>query len=190
MSFRDYIESVKKVWKTPSTGFGDTVYKITSALRIPHCDGCERRRKLFNEKLKYRMKRKQPMAFVMPFFPCIGDKHYVVRILFPGWGRLNGAICLETELDGVKTAEDAENLLDEMVKALKNIEREPRCDENVGTRIEAATEKEDEEENDRYKRILASFAEKPFKIPEETMAAMEESIKKENESPEKPKEKK
>lgn len=51
-----YIEYVKSVWSAPSEGFGDTVAKITKTFGIKPCDGCEKRRKKFNEALKYRKK--------------------------------------------------------------------------------------------------------------------------------------
>lgn len=44
------------IWSEESTGFGDTIYKITETLYIPHCPWCKKRRKKWNEKLKYRKK--------------------------------------------------------------------------------------------------------------------------------------
>lgn len=35
-------------------GLGDTIAAITAALRIPHCGGCERRRRWLNRLLPYR----------------------------------------------------------------------------------------------------------------------------------------
>ena len=49
-----YVAYVKTVWSKESEGFGDTVAKITKAFGITPCDGCERRRKKFNEALTYR----------------------------------------------------------------------------------------------------------------------------------------
>jgi hypothetical protein len=34
-------------------GFGDTVYRITSAIGIPHCGGCEQRRETLNRWIPY-----------------------------------------------------------------------------------------------------------------------------------------
>ena len=49
-----YLAYLKKIWSTKSEGFGDTVAKITKSFGIKPCSGCERRRKKFNEALKYR----------------------------------------------------------------------------------------------------------------------------------------
>ena len=50
------LERVKKIWMKESEGFGDTVAKITKTFGINPCAACERRRKLFNEKVAYRKK--------------------------------------------------------------------------------------------------------------------------------------
>jgi hypothetical protein len=59
MKIRDFfsLERIKKIWSKPSEGFGDTVAKITKTFGIMPCAGCERRRKLFNEKIAYRKKQ-------------------------------------------------------------------------------------------------------------------------------------
>lgn len=56
---KQYIDYLKKIWGKESEGFGDTVAKLTKTFGIQPCDACERRRKLFNEKLKYRRKTKE-----------------------------------------------------------------------------------------------------------------------------------
>ena len=157
---RQYVDYLKKVWNKESEGFGDTVAKLTKTFGIQPCDGCEKRRKLFNEKLRYRMKRKQPEAFIMPFYPMLGQKRFEARVIFPGWGKTGGAIHLETELYGVETSEEAENLLDEMVKALRDTVRLERCEENVGTKVDDEIRKEDEELRDRIKGIRQKTTEK------------------------------
>jgi hypothetical protein len=57
--FKTYFSYLKKVWSAESEGFGDTVKKITSTFGIHPCEGCERRRKKFNEAIKYRKKIKE-----------------------------------------------------------------------------------------------------------------------------------
>jgi len=37
-----------------SRGLGDTIYKITTALHIPHCGGCEQRREILNNLFPYK----------------------------------------------------------------------------------------------------------------------------------------
>jgi hypothetical protein len=37
-----------------SRGLGDTIRKITTALHIPHCGGCEQRQELLNKLVPYR----------------------------------------------------------------------------------------------------------------------------------------
>lgn len=37
-----------------SRGLGDTIYKITTALHIPHCGGCEQRRQALNALVPYK----------------------------------------------------------------------------------------------------------------------------------------
>lgn len=37
----------------PSRGLGDTIHKITTALHIPHCGGCEQRREALNKIVPY-----------------------------------------------------------------------------------------------------------------------------------------
>ena len=51
-----YIRYIRGIWSVPSEGFGDTVAKITKTFGIKPCEGCERRRKKFNEAIKYRKK--------------------------------------------------------------------------------------------------------------------------------------
>lgn len=53
---KTYFVYLKKVWSAESEGFGDTVKKITSTFGIHPCAGCERRRKKFNEAIKYKKK--------------------------------------------------------------------------------------------------------------------------------------
>jgi hypothetical protein len=36
-----------------SRGLGDTIHRVTSALGIPHCGGCEQRREFLNELIPY-----------------------------------------------------------------------------------------------------------------------------------------
>jgi hypothetical protein len=48
-----YIAYLKGIWSNESAGFGDTVAKITKSFGINPCTGCERRRKKFNELIKY-----------------------------------------------------------------------------------------------------------------------------------------
>lgn len=57
--FKTYFAYFKKIWLTPSEGIGDTVAKITKSFGIKPCEGCERRRKKFNEAIKYRKKMKE-----------------------------------------------------------------------------------------------------------------------------------
>ena len=49
---------LKAIWSAESMGFGDTFKKIASSFGIKSCDGCERRRKKFNEAIEYRKKMK------------------------------------------------------------------------------------------------------------------------------------
>lgn len=37
-----------------SQGLGDTIYKLTTALHIPHCGGCEKRRQQLNALVPYK----------------------------------------------------------------------------------------------------------------------------------------
>lgn len=37
-----------------SRGLGDTIHKITTALHIPHCGGCEQRRDALNNLIPYK----------------------------------------------------------------------------------------------------------------------------------------
>ena len=39
--------------KTPSTGLGDTIAKVTDKLGIPKCGGCKRRQKKLNKLMPY-----------------------------------------------------------------------------------------------------------------------------------------
>lgn len=39
---------------TKSRGLGDTIHKITTALHIPHCGGCEQRRQALNKLVPYK----------------------------------------------------------------------------------------------------------------------------------------
>lgn len=48
-----YIVYLRMVWSKKSEGFGDTVAKITKSFGVNPCSGCERRRKKFNELVKY-----------------------------------------------------------------------------------------------------------------------------------------
>ena len=52
------IKRVKDIWSKPSQGFGDTFKKITATFGIHSCEGCERRRKKWNEKIAYARKNK------------------------------------------------------------------------------------------------------------------------------------
>lgn len=47
------IKRIKTIWSKPSEGFGDTFAKITKTFGIKPCGGCERRRKKWNDKIKY-----------------------------------------------------------------------------------------------------------------------------------------
>ena len=49
-----YFLYLKGLWSLPSSGIGDTVAKITKSFGIKPCSACERRRKKFNELVKYR----------------------------------------------------------------------------------------------------------------------------------------
>jgi hypothetical protein len=40
--------------QTKSRGLGDTIRKITTALHIPHCGGCEQRQAKLNEMFPYK----------------------------------------------------------------------------------------------------------------------------------------
>ena len=53
------LQSWKEIWKAPSKGIGDTVAKITKSFGIRPCDACERRRRLFNEMVKYKKANQQ-----------------------------------------------------------------------------------------------------------------------------------
>ncbi len=46
--------NLKTIWNKPSKGFGDTFAKLAKTLGFVPCEGCERRRNEWNEKLKYR----------------------------------------------------------------------------------------------------------------------------------------
>ncbi len=39
-------------------GLGDTIFKVTQTLRIPHCGGCEERREKLNAAVPYRKKER------------------------------------------------------------------------------------------------------------------------------------
>lgn len=54
--FKVYITYLKRIWSVESTGFGDTVAKITKSFGIKPCAGCERRKKKFNEAIAYKKK--------------------------------------------------------------------------------------------------------------------------------------
>lgn len=44
ISLQDYVLKCPICGRTePSKGLGDTIYKLTTTLRIPHCGGCENR---------------------------------------------------------------------------------------------------------------------------------------------------
>lgn len=43
--------------KAEQAGLGDTIKRITEALGLKPCEGCERRRKRLNELFPYRRKR-------------------------------------------------------------------------------------------------------------------------------------
>lgn len=45
-------ESLVSVSK--SRGLGDTIHKLTTALHIPHCGGCEKRRQALNALVPYK----------------------------------------------------------------------------------------------------------------------------------------
>jgi len=51
MNFTDVCSRCKQ---RQSRGLGDTIHKITSALHIPHCGGCEERRQWLNNVLPYK----------------------------------------------------------------------------------------------------------------------------------------
>lgn len=51
------INRTKEIWKKPSEGFGDSIAKITKTFGINPCDGCERRRKKFNEAIAYKKQK-------------------------------------------------------------------------------------------------------------------------------------
>ena len=53
-----YFEYLKKIWSEESKGFGDTISKLTKSFGIKPCDGCNRRRKKFNEAIAYKKKMK------------------------------------------------------------------------------------------------------------------------------------
>jgi len=55
---KKYFMYLKAIWSAESMGFGDTFKKIASSFGIKSCDGCERRRKKFNEAIEYRKKMK------------------------------------------------------------------------------------------------------------------------------------
>jgi len=54
-----YFEYLKAIWSHESEGLGDTVAKITKTFGIKPCEGCERRRKKFNEAIAYRKRMKE-----------------------------------------------------------------------------------------------------------------------------------
>lgn len=49
-----YISYLKFVWSYPSEGFGDFFAKITKSFGIKPCGGCEKRRKSWNDKIKFK----------------------------------------------------------------------------------------------------------------------------------------
>jgi hypothetical protein len=51
-------QTLKAIWRKPSTGLGDTIAKLTKTFGIEPCDACERRRKAFNEKIAYRKRKR------------------------------------------------------------------------------------------------------------------------------------
>lgn len=53
---KKYLSYLRKIWNQPSKGFGDTFAKITKSFGIKPCPKCEKRRKDWNEKIKYRRK--------------------------------------------------------------------------------------------------------------------------------------
>lgn len=52
------LQRLKDIWNKPSQGLGDTIAKITKTVGIEPCEDCERRRKLFNEKIAYKKNSK------------------------------------------------------------------------------------------------------------------------------------
>jgi hypothetical protein len=51
-------KSIAAIWREKSEGIGDTIAKITKTFGIKPCEGCERRRKSWNEKIAYRKSKK------------------------------------------------------------------------------------------------------------------------------------
>jgi len=43
-----------EIWRKPSEGFGDTVAKVTKTFGIQPCEACERRRRSWNKRLRYK----------------------------------------------------------------------------------------------------------------------------------------
>lgn len=52
--FKKYYLYLKYVWSYPSEGFGDFFAKITKSFGFKPCGGCEKRRKAWNEKIKFK----------------------------------------------------------------------------------------------------------------------------------------
>jgi len=55
IKIRDLIEQEKQ--KQASQGLGDTIKKVTDALKIPQCGGCKRRQQALNKMFPYKPKQ-------------------------------------------------------------------------------------------------------------------------------------